>query len=143
VREFVTVTESGLDQGSGRCRWCRRSLPARTGPGRPRRFCGHACRQRDYEARRRAGELALGDRELIVARSALDRLRDELYVLACAVEDVERDLAAADAPGPTELHEALSWLLEAARPLCTAERADLTAARADRPAARADRQTET
>jgi hypothetical protein len=70
--------------------------------------------------------LALGDQELIVARGALDRLRDELYVLACAVEDVERDLASAAEPGVTELHEALSWLVEAARPLCTPERAELT-----------------
>jgi hypothetical protein len=119
------VTQSATDQGSGRCRWCRRPLPARAGPGRPRRFCSHACRQRDYEARRRAGELALGDQELIVARHALDRLRDELYVLACAVEDVERDLAAVE-PGVGELQEALSWLLEAARPLCARDRAELT-----------------
>jgi hypothetical protein len=115
-----------VDQGSGRCEWCRRPLPPRTGPGRPRRFCSHACRQRDYEARRRAGELALGDQELIVARHALDRLRDELYVLACAVEDVERDLAAAGDPGVVELQEALSWLLEAAGPLCARDRSELT-----------------
>jgi hypothetical protein len=119
------VTQSATDQGSGRCRWCRRPLPARAGPGRPRRFCSHACRQRDYEARRRAGELALGDQELIVARHALDRLRDELYVLACAVEDVERDLAAVE-PGVGELQEAVSWLLEAARPLCARDPAELT-----------------
>ncbi len=62
-----------------------------------------------------------------MARHALDRLRDELYVLSCAVEDVERDLASAGEPRVTELHEALSWLLEAARPLCTPERAELTA----------------
>jgi hypothetical protein len=70
--------------------------------------------------------LALGDQELIVTRHALDRLRDELYVLACAVEDVERDLAAAGEPGATELQEALSWLLEAARPLCATDRSELT-----------------
>ena len=70
--------------------------------------------------------MALGDQELIVTRHALDRLRDELYVLACAVEDVERDLAAADEPGVTELQEALSWLLEAARPLCATDRSELT-----------------
>jgi hypothetical protein len=28
-----------------------------------------------------------------VARQHLDRLRDDVYVLACAVQDVERDLA--------------------------------------------------
>ena len=71
--------------------------------------------------------MALGDQELIVTRHALDRLRDELYVLACAVEDVERDLAAGEGePGVTELQEALSWLLEAARPLCATDRSELT-----------------
>jgi hypothetical protein len=47
-------------------------------------------------------------------------------VLACAVEDVERDLAAAGDPGVAELQEALSWLLEAARPLCATDRSELT-----------------
>jgi hypothetical protein len=53
-----------------------------------------------------------------VARHALDALRDELYVLACAVEDVERDLAAAPRPTTRDLQDALTWLLDAARPLC-------------------------
>jgi hypothetical protein len=48
----------------------------------------------------------------------LDDLHDELYVLACAVEDTERDLAAAG-PQPTarELRDIVDWLLQAARPL--------------------------
>ena len=61
-----------------------------------------------------------------MARDALDRLRDELYVLACAVEDVERDLDKSSTPRIADLQEALAWLLEAARPLCAVERADLT-----------------
>jgi hypothetical protein len=69
----------------------------------------------DYQARRRAAELRLGDAELVVARAELDALRDDLLVLACAVEDVEHDLAGE--PGPTEVRSALDWLLEAARPL--------------------------
>jgi hypothetical protein len=48
----------------------------------------------------------------------LDELHDELYVLACAVDDAERDLAALRAPpSVTEVREILEWLLEAARPL--------------------------
>jgi hypothetical protein len=104
-----------------RCAWCRRPLPLRPGraPGRPRRFCGHACRQRDYESRRRAQELRLGDHELIVTKAALDALRDDLFVLTCAVQDVERDLADSPEPTPAELTAALTWLLDAARPLTT------------------------
>ena len=101
-----------------RCRWCRRVLPERSGPGRPREFCGQACRQWDWVTRRRSAELALTEDELVVTRDALDRLHDELYVLTCAVEDTRRDLRAIREAGrdPTtkELHDILEWLLDAA-----------------------------
>lgn len=67
-------------------------------------------------ARQRARELELSDDELVVAREELDALHDELYVLACAVDDVERDLADRRHT-VTELSDALDWLLAAARPL--------------------------
>ena len=43
----------------------------------------------------------------MIARSELDALHDELYVLACAVDDVERDLAATATPTARELADAL------------------------------------
>ena len=116
----MTVLAGGDGSGGSaarHCRWCRRALPERTGPGRPREFCSGRCRQWDWVARHRAAELELNENELVVARSELDALHDELYVLACAVEDVERDLAGTEAPSPRELADALGWLLEAARPL--------------------------
>ena len=101
-----------------RCRWCRRALPERTGRGRPREFCSSRCRQWEWVARQRARELALSDGELVIAKTTLDELHDELYVLACAVDDVERDLAAAGPkPKATDLRQSLTWLLDAARPL--------------------------
>jgi hypothetical protein len=101
-----------------RCRWCRRVLPERRGRGRPREFCSQRCRQWDWVSRQRARELQLSDEELVVARATLDELHDELYVLACAVDDTERDLEAlGDRPGPAELRQILDWLLDAARPL--------------------------
>lgn len=51
-----------------------------------------------------------------MARSELDRLRDALYVLEAAVEDVDRDLETG-ADDPAEVRRALDWLLDAARPL--------------------------
>jgi hypothetical protein len=113
---------SGARSGPRRCAWCRRPLPPADGPGRPRRFCKQSCRQRDFEARRRARELDLGDHELIVARADLDALRDDLYVLACAVEDVERDLTGAGEPTNQDLLDAVAWLLTAAKPLTVASR---------------------
>ncbi len=52
-----------------------------------------------------------------MARTELDGLHDELYVLACAVEDVERDLGAPGRRTVSELTDAVDWLLAAARPL--------------------------
>jgi len=101
-----------------RCRWCRRALPERGGRGRPREFCSHRCRQWDWVSRQRARELELSDGELVIAKSSLDELHDDMYVLACAVDDTEADLAAAGAKPPVaELQRILNWLLEAARPL--------------------------
>ena len=88
-------------------------LPERSGPGRTRQFCSQRCRQWDWVARQRAHELELSDGELVIAKATLDDLHDELYVLGCAVDDVERDLAAAgERPSAAELRQALDWLLD-------------------------------
>jgi len=101
-----------------RCKWCRRVLPEQKGPGRRRVYCSQPCRQWDWVARQRARELELSDGELVMARSALDDLHDDLYVLACAVDDAEADLEAAGVSPPArELRRIVEWLLEAARPL--------------------------
>ena len=117
---FVTVTKPQIEAGGrepGRraaCRWCRRPLD-QPAVGRPREFCRRSCRQRDFETRQRAASHGLDESALIVARGELDQLRDELYVLTCAVEDVERDLAGQ--PGGDDYRDAVRWLLDAARPL--------------------------
>jgi hypothetical protein len=87
------------------------------GPGRPRRFCKASCKQRDYEARRRTEELGLGEHELVVTREELESMRDRQFVLACAVDDVRRDLATGDVDLPT----ALAALLEATTEFVAAE----------------------
>jgi hypothetical protein len=102
--------------GEQRCRWCGRGFEAVAGPGRPRLYCRRSCRQREYEANRRSGELGLGESELVMARSELEQLRDALYVLEAAVEDVERDLATGS-PTKQDYADAVAWLLQAARPL--------------------------
>jgi hypothetical protein len=98
-----------------RCRWCGRGIDRRPGPGRPKQFCRPSCRQADYIARQRSAEAGLSETELIITRTALDELRDKLYVLEAAVEDVERDLA--DGDGEQVVRDSLQWLLAAARPL--------------------------
>jgi hypothetical protein len=85
------------------------------GPGRPRAYCRQSCRQRDYEARQRAVERGLDEGEIIVTRARLDELNDRLWVLSCAIEDVDGDLARAE--NAADYQAALIWLLDAARPL--------------------------
>lgn len=106
---FVTVTKRTA------CAWCGRPLEQEEGPGRPKRYCRRSCRQRDFEARRRARELGLAESDLIVARRQVEGLDDMLFVLGCAIADVEADLAV---DGSREqLRRSVDWLLEAARPL--------------------------
>jgi hypothetical protein len=65
--------------------------------------------------RQRAREAGLAEHELIVTRAELDDLHDRLYVLESALEDVDRDVA--EATTAKDYKDALSWLLDAARPL--------------------------
>ncbi len=102
--------------GERRCRWCGRRFEVLAGPGRPSEFCRRSCRQRDYEARARAKELGLSERELVVARSELEQLRDAVYVVEAAVHDVEHDLVEGG-DDPVDLRRTLEWLLQAVRPL--------------------------
>jgi hypothetical protein len=111
--DFDTVTKP---TGEQRCRWCGRRFEVVAGPGRPPQFCRRSCRQRDYESRTRAKELGLGETELVMARDELEQLRDALYLVEAATEDVERDLAEGG-DDPAEVRRALDWLLEAVRPL--------------------------
>ena len=58
----------------------------------------------------------MSESELIITRDELERLRDALYVVEAAVEDVDRDLEAAG-EDPEEVRRSLDWLLQAVRPL--------------------------
>lgn len=67
-------------------------------------------------AQQRSAELQLNEHELVIIRSELDALHDDMYVLACAVDDTERDLAGGE-HSTADLREMLNWLMAAARPL--------------------------
>ena len=109
------LTEKPVD--SSRCQWCRSPISQRSGAGRPRRFCSQSCLQWDWVARQRANELALSEDELVIARKELDALRDQVYVLRCAIADVEADLDPSVDPTTRDFKAALKWLLQAAKPL--------------------------
>ena len=58
----------------------------------------------------------MSESELVMTRDELEQLRDALYVVEAAVEDVDRDLQE-HGEDPAEVKRALDWLLEAVRPL--------------------------
>ncbi|MDA9293082.1 hypothetical protein N9Q18_01215 [bacterium] len=63
----------------------------------------------------------------MIRRDELDRLHDDLYMLACAVDDTVRDLGKRDPLSNRELRAALDWLLESAQPLRDRELSAATA----------------
>ena len=103
--------------GKSRCQWCRSPFNRLPGAGRPKRYCCQSCRQWDWVARQRASELQLSENELVIARNELDTLRDQVFVLKCAIADVEADLDPAVDPTTRDFKAALNWLLKAAKPL--------------------------
>jgi len=68
-------------------------------------------------ARKLAAAHGLGDDDLIVSRTDLEELQSRLYCLQAALEDVDRDLAVSD--DEADVREALSWLVENARPVAS------------------------
>ena len=91
-----------------RCGWCRRVLPDQ-GTGRPRLYCGQACRQRAYEQRSATAKAGLPGDVVLVSRAELDGLQDRLYQLRCALEDVQTLLG--ERPTKAELERQLEELL--------------------------------
>lgn len=52
---------------------------------------------------------------MIVGREKLEELQGALYCLQAAIEDTDRDLATK--PSAREVRDALTWLLDNARPV--------------------------
>ncbi len=94
-------------------------MPESDGPGRPRRFCKRSCRQRDFEARQRALAHGVDETDILLARSEVNRLKDEIFVLSCAVEDARRDLV--DASTVPEYADIVASLLHAAKSVVAAQ----------------------
>ena len=109
------MTYSAANRGT-RCEWCGVDLPKVAGPGRPRRYCRASHRQRAYEARLVAERRGIGSDEVLVARRSWDALRDALYRLQAAAEDVALDLTHGR-PTKASYVEALGHLSHAVREL--------------------------
>jgi len=108
------------------CAWCGRAFAPSAGTGRKARYCRRSHRQRAFEARCLAARMGLDSGEALVDADALNRLRDRLYVLESALDDVEKDLRGR--PEPEEYRRAFQHLYAAAgqlRDACVEPRAVL------------------
>jgi hypothetical protein len=86
------------------------------GPGRKPKYCRPSHRQRAYEARRLAVDRGIGTDEVLVSRRTWEHLRDALYRLEAASEDVAMDLLQGK-PTKAEYVTALGYLSAAVREL--------------------------
>ena len=110
VHEAVTGARGRRGSAAERrCGWCRRVLPQQGSVGRPRLYCGQACRQRAYEQRTATAKAGLSGDVVLVTRAELDGLQDRLYQLRCALEDVQTLLT--ERPTKAELERSLAELL--------------------------------
>jgi hypothetical protein len=96
------------------CAWCGGAFKSAAGPGRPQRYCRASHRQRAYEARREAKRRDLGPDEVLITRRSWELLRDALYRLEAAAEDVAVDLGAGRAT-KQDYVQALAHLTAAVR----------------------------
>lgn len=113
------TTREATGEQQPRCRWCRHALPGRDGPGRRKEFCSQRCRQWDWVSRQRASELELSENELVMTREELDSLKDQIYVLHCALADARNDLSKPRHTKET-IREILDWVMDAAEPVANA-----------------------
>jgi hypothetical protein len=98
------------------CAWCGDIVPQTIGPGRPARYCRRSHRQRAYEARREAERRGIGPDEVLLTRHAWERLRDALYRLEAAAQDVALDVGSGR-PTRADYADALGHLTAAVRDL--------------------------
>lgn len=109
------------------CEWCGREVPQST-RGRRRKYCDQACRQRAYEHRHAGRGAAPGAGAGIAAETGagaaggaprgvvardVGKLRDGLFELRCAAEDIQT--AVSEGADAADLHELCTELVKKAR----------------------------
>ncbi|MFB9907018.1 hypothetical protein [Allokutzneria oryzae] len=97
------------------CGWCGQRLADGEGRGRPRRYCGHSCRQRAYERRAAMQRGGLPEDAVVLSAAELADLQDRLFQLRCAAEDVAT--AAEDGADSGELRRMAAGLVQEAKGL--------------------------
>ena len=95
------------------CQWCGKELPPPEGRGRRRKYCSASCKQRAYEQRTHVAGTGIPAAAAILAPEKVDELRDRLYELRCAAEDVAT--AHREGANPAEVSALCDELVSMAR----------------------------
>ncbi len=94
------------------CSWCGKDI-ASTGRGRPRKYCSQACRQRAYEQRNNVSGTAIPAEAVILTPERAEELKDSLFELRCAAEDIAT--AVGERENPQDISTLCSELVALAR----------------------------
>lgn len=70
------------------CQWCGKEMAQQKGRGRRRKYCSATCKQRAYEQRNSISGSPIPQNAVIMRPEKADGLRDSLYALRCAAEDI-------------------------------------------------------
>lgn len=105
----VTISSTNLVTS---CTWCGKEL-VNTGRGRPRKYCSRSCKQRAYEQRHNVAGTSIPAEAVIIHPDRVAALRDSLFELRCAAEDVAT--ASAEGADPEEIRVLCTELVALAR----------------------------
>lgn len=94
------------------CAWCGKEL-YRAGRGRPRKYCSQSCKQRAYEQRHNVAGTSIPKEAVIIHPDRAAALRDSLFELRCAAEDIAT--ASAEGAEPDEIRDLCTELVALAR----------------------------
>ena len=85
----MTAPTHTSDSRAPVCQWCGRELGEQQGRGRKRKYCGPSCKQRAYEQRNSVSNSGIAEGSVVLRPERVDEIRDELYELRCAAEDIQ------------------------------------------------------
>lgn len=92
------------------CQYCGKEIQLTPGRGRPRKYCSDSCKQRAYEQRH---PVSPGQKPARTISG--DTLRDKLFELRCAAEDIAT--ATSEGAEPEEIQSLCDELVTMAKKL--------------------------
>lgn len=115
----MTTENADAIRGNARseavCAWCGKPIVLSEGRGRKRKYCSSSCKQRAYEQRQLLAGTEVDAESVILSKQRVAEIRDQLYALRCAAEDV--CTAASEGAGPEELRPLCDELVDLATQL--------------------------